>query len=152
MRNPPSCSCRPPVSPMSCVSSSLTSIDGLVTRVCLPRSMGTSLQRSLVDLARAHANHLGDRIDKDLTVADFTGSRGRENCIHCCLLLLGFHANLDEHLRHEPSVELRSAIARAVAQLLPIPFAVAGGGADDAFPDQRRFDRIELVGLHDRFN
>src|SRR5437588_12976774 len=126
MRNPPRDSWRPPVSPMRWLSHSAMSTEGLLTSEWLRLTMSFS-QSGVALFPGSDADHVGDGIDENLSVADFAGASGGDDGRHGRLAVRLTDAHPHHHLGDKSRVQLGPAVPRAVPELLAESFAIHRG-------------------------
>jgi outer membrane protein assembly factor BamD len=103
-------------------------------------------------LAGADANHLFDRVDEDLAVADLAGACGSADCLDAAFQLIFFHHHLELHFRQEVHHVLGAAIELSVALLPAEALDLGHGHAGNTDLGQCLTHVVELERLDDGFD
>src|ERR1019366_5116414 len=116
------------------------------------RPVRRPLQRGVIGLAGADADHTIDLGDEYLAVTDLAGLGGLEHRFHHLVDQLGAHGDLDPRLRHEINDVFGPAVEFRVAALPTEALDLGHGHARYADLRQCGTDIIELEGFDDRGN
>src|SRR5262249_17900831 len=107
-------------------------------------------ERVEATLTRTHPDHLVDRGDPDLAVADLAGTGGVDDRVdHLLHIDLG-DEHVDADLGQELDGVLGTSVDLGVALLPAVPLDLADGHAGHAHRMQRFLHRVELMRLDHR--